>query len=130
MATQQEELDRLGCQVIMVASNGNRDSALKFCEFTNLSFQLLLDSSRQFYRLLGLKRSINNVWRVATLKGYAEEKVAGVPETLALTGDDLHVMGGDFVVDTNGRLVFAYASKTPRDGPTVDQVLDELRSMK
>lgn len=96
----------------------------------NLSFQLLLDGSRQFYRLLGLKRSINNVWRVATLKGYAEEKVAGVPETLALTGDDLHIMGGDFIVDTHGRLVFAYASKTHRDRPTVDQVLDELRLMK
>ena len=130
MAAQREELDSLGCQVIVVASNGNQDSALKFCELINLSFQLVLDGSRQFYRLLGLKRSISNVWRVATLKGYAEEKVAGVPGTPALTGDDLHVMGGDFVVDSHGRLVFAYASKTPWDRPMVDLVLDELHSMK
>ena len=62
-----------------MASNGNRESGLKFRESANVSFPLLLDGSRRFYTLLGLKRSVKAVWSMPTLKSYAEEKVAGLP---------------------------------------------------
>ena len=114
----------------MVASNGNRDSALQFRETVKLLFPLFLDGSRLFYRQLGLKRSIKAVWSVATLKAYAEEKVAQVPETPALAGDDLHVLGGDFIADTNGKLVYAYPSQTSSDRPSVDNIVDELNLLK
>lgn len=114
----------------MVASNGVRDSGLEFMKSANLSFPLLLDGTREFYRHLGLKRSIKAVWSVPTLKSYAEEKVAEVPPTPALAGDDLHVLGGDFVVDREGKLVYAYPSKTSSDRPTIEQVLEELKSWK
>ena len=45
---QQEELDSLGCQVIVVASNGVRESGLEFIKSTNLTFPLLLDGTREF----------------------------------------------------------------------------------
>lgn len=113
-----------------MASNGIRDSGLEFIKSSKLSFPLLLDGTREFYRRLGLKRSIKAVWSVPTLKYYAEEKVAEVPPTPALLGDDLHVMGGDFVVDREGKLVYAYPSKTSSDRPTIDKVLEELKSLK
>ena len=113
-----------------MASNGIRDSGLEFIKSTSLTFPLLLDGTREFYRRLGLKRSIKAVWSVPTLKYYAEEKVAEVPPTPALVGDDLHVMGGDFVVDREGKLVYAYPSKTSSDRPTIDKVLEELKSLK
>ena len=65
-----------------------------------------------------------------TLKYYAEEKVSKVPPTPALAGDDLHVMGGDFVADREGKLVYAYPSKTSSDRPTIGKVLEELKSLK
>ena len=122
-------LTDLGCQVIVVASNGNRESGLKFRKMVDLLFPLLLDGERQFYRRLGLKRSITAVWSVMTLKAYAEEKVAEVPPTLALPGDDLHVLGGDFIADSSGKIVFTYPSKTSSDRPSIARLLDELRSL-
>ena len=88
-----------------------------------------MDGSRQFYRLLGLKRSIKAVWSVNTLKSYAEEKIAEVPPTPALPGDDLHVLGGDFIADAIGKIVFTYPSKISSDRPSIDGLLDELRSL-
>ena len=113
-----------------MASNGVRDSGLEFIKSSTLPFPLVLDGTRLFYRQLGLKRSIKAVWSVATLKAYAEEKVAEVPPTPALDGDDLHVMGGDFILDKSGKLIYAYPSKTSSDRPTIDQVLSELKSLK
>ena len=115
--------------MVIVASNGIRDSGLQFLESAKSKFLLLLDGARHFYRQLGLKRSIKAVWSVATLKSYAEEKVADVPPTPALPGDDLHVMGGDFIVDVEGKFVFAYASRTSSDRPAVDKLLQELGSL-
>ena len=109
-----------------MASNGNRKSGLRFRESVSLSFPLLLDGLRQFYRQLGLRRSIKAVWSVPTLKSYAEEKVAGVPPTPALDGDDLHVLGGDFIADRDGKLVFTYPSKTSSDRPSIDNLLENL----
>ena len=122
-------LTDLGCQVIVVASNGNRESGLEFVKLVNLSFPLLLDGERQFYRRLGLKRSITAVWSVKTLKSYAEEKIAKVPPTPALPGDDLHVLGGDFIANSSGKIVFTYPSKTSSDRPSIARLLDELRSL-
>ena len=122
-------LTDLGCQVVVVASNGNRESGLEFRKLVNLSFPLLLDGERQFYRRLGLKRSIVAVWSVKTLKSYAEEKIAEVPPTPALPGDDLHVLGGDFIANSSGKIVFTYPSKTSSDRPSIARLLDELRSL-
>lgn len=116
--------------MVVVASNGKRESGLEFCKLVNLPFSLLLDGSREFYRRLGLKRSVKAVRSVATLKSYADEKVAGVPSTPALDGDDLHVMGGDFIADQDGKIVYSYPSKTSSDRPSFDKILETLRSIK
>ena len=42
-------------------------------------------------------------------------------------GEDLFQLGGDFVLDEAGRLVFAYPSKTSTDRPSVTVLLDAVR---
>lgn len=116
------EFREAGCQVVAVA-RGTNESALKWLDNVKLPFSLLLDINLTLYRNLGLKRSVKAVWSVSNIVGYAEEKVAGVPGAPAYEGDDLHVMGGDFVVDSTGKLVYAYSSKTSSDRPSVDDVL-------
>ena len=43
------------------------------------------------------------------------------------SGDTLQ-LGGDFVVDRDGRLAYAYRSRGPDDRPSVDDLLDAVRS--
>ena len=90
-------------------------------ERTEFSYPLLLDKDRKLYRQLGLRRSAA-IWNVSTLVGYAEEKIAKVSGVPAYAGDDLHVMGGDYITDSRGKVVYAYSSKTQRDRPNVSDL--------
>ncbi len=108
---------------MVVVARGIRESAMKWIDNNNFTFPLLLDMERRLYRVLGLRRSVLGVWRINSVLGYAEEKVAGVKGTPAYEGDDLNVMGGDFVVDSRGTLVYSYRSTNARDRPTVDELL-------
>ena len=41
--------------------------------------------------------------------------------------DDVHQLGGDFVLDRTGRVVFEYRSRDPADRPSVSELLEALR---
>ncbi len=118
-------LEGLGCQVVVVA-RGTAESAEKWLEYTKLTFPLLLDFDLKLYRHFGLRRSVSAVWSIPTLLSYAEEKVAGVPPAPSYPGDDIHVLGGDFIVDSRGQLVYAYLSKFSSDRPQLDDVFETI----
>ena len=42
--------------------------------------------------------------------------------------DDPHQMGGDFIVDKEGRMILIHPSQTPADRPSVIALLDALSS--
>jgi hypothetical protein len=44
--------------------------------------------------------------------------------------DDYYQAGGDFLVDREGNVLFAYRSHNPSDRPSVDQLLEEVRKLK
>ena len=116
------EFQEAGCQVVAVA-RGTVESGLKWLNNVKLPFPLLLDIKLALYRNLGLRRSVKAVWTISSIVSYAEEKVAGIPGAPAYEGDDVHVLGGDFIVDSTGKLTYAYSSKTSSDRPSVDEVL-------
>ncbi len=113
----------------MVVARGTADSARKWLEYTKVSFPLLLDFGLELYRQFGLKRSVEAVWSISTLLAYAEEKVDGVPPAPSYTGDDIHVLGGDFIVDNKGQLLYSYLSKFSSDRPKVDHVFQTISQL-
>ena len=111
-------------------ARGIQESGRKWLEFTEHTFPLLLDINRELYRRLGLGRSVAGVWSVAVITNYAEEKLADVPAAPRYPGDDLHTMGGDFIVDSDGKVVYAYLSKSSQDRPDVSELLDSLKERR
>lgn len=103
-------------------ARGTRESAEKWFEHTKLTYPLLLDSDLILYRHFGLRRSVTAVWTTPTLKSYAEDKVTGVASAPSYPGDDLHVLGGDFIVDSTGKVLFAYCSKFSSDRPSLNEI--------
>ena len=121
----QGELEKLGCKVVVVA-RGTVPSAKKWLEVNKFPYPLVLDLEMKMYRELGLKRSVAGVWNIPALIAYAEEFVAGKLDTNRYEGDDIHIMGGDFITDASGTLVLAYSSSNSRDRPSVDTILKTL----
>lgn len=109
----------------MVVSFGERHGALLWRQETSCPYPVLLDGSRQLYKLLGFKKSVSRVYCVKTLAYYADQKAAGraFPKPYEDVVDDPYQMGGNIVLDKDGKIVFVYRSKTASDRPSITALL-------
>ena len=122
------QLQALGCQVVIVAQ-GSKESGVQWKKDYGLPFTLLIDRGMKFYRLFGLRREIKSVFKVETFTDYAARVIAeGSLGGKAYAGDDLTVMGGDFIVRQNGEVVFTYVQKSQLDRPAVSDLLQCLKN--
>ena len=125
------EFERLGCQVVVVYC-GTQQNGLTWLQKTGCPFLHLLDPDRVFYRQVGLRRFLKDTVCVKTYVRYADEFVAGTfpPKGLSVfdyPGTDAAVMGGDFIVDSTGKLLYAHHSKNQYDRPDIETLLKVLQ---
>ncbi len=91
-----------------------------------LPFPMLADPDRQIYRMFGLGRgSLRQIWSLGTLKLYAQLLRQG--RTLHRPTQDTRQLGGDFVIDRQGRLVAGFWPASPDDRPSIDALIEAVR---
>ncbi len=89
----------------------------------DVPFPLLTDPTRSTYRRYGLGRgSARRVWGTKAARAYAGLLRKGGRKLKMPTEDTLQ-LGGDFVIDRQGRIAFAYRSAGPDDRPPVEDLL-------
>jgi len=87
-----------------------------------LPFPLLADPERIIYRRFGIGRgSLTDVWSLGTLKLYWDLLRRG--RKLRVPGQDTRQLGGDIVIDGDGRLAFAFRPRSPDLRPTVGELI-------
>jgi len=124
-------LESAGIKVVVV-SFGNQTGAEQWLKDTGCNLPLYLDEERLLYCKLGLGRSVGKVWSLSTINYYAEQLAQGRPLPQAVQGveDDPLQMGGDFTFRMEDRtLVMKHCSKTPKDRPSLTQILQRLKSL-
>ena len=91
-------------------------------------FPAYCDPEWTVYRQLGLRRMIG-VGGKPTQRAliYAERKIQGIPFPYPYEGDDLFIMGGDFIVKRDGEIVYAL-HQTTVDRPGIDDLLSCLKA--
>ena len=110
----------------MVVASGTREGGLKWLEKYGLPFPLLLDQKLVLYRMFGIRRSVQVAWDLNIFIAYAEAVAGGRVDNIAFSGDDVTVIGGDFIVDASGKLLYSYCSKEQYDRPSVDELFEIL----
>ena len=108
----------------MIVGCGNRHFAQAFREDLGFSTPLYVDTKREAYRALGLKRGILRTLSLGTLKGMVRAWRTGARQR-GVKGDPWQ-MGGVLVVLPGGRLAYRYLSDVPGDHPPVADVLAAL----
>lgn len=121
-----QELEDRGCKVVMVTRGYTCSDAKEWLEMHQLPYPLLVDPELKLFKELGLKRSVKKVWGIKTMVSYAEERLAGVVASRAYEGDDVHLMAGDYISDSTGKLVFSYNGTDSQDRPSTKQLLSAL----
>ena len=87
------------------------------------------DPDRAAYRAFGLEETTwLSFFRLSVLWGYVKLMARGGRLRRPYEGENVLQLGGDFVLDCDGRVVFAYRSRFATDRPTVAALLAALRT--
>jgi hypothetical protein len=122
------EIEQLGGQVLAISFTPAAKAAV-FLEKHPVPFQLLCDPNREAYRAFELGRTWwLRILNPLVLGRYLRILVRGRKPLKPDEGDDLMQLGGDFVLDAERRLVFAYASKNATDRPAVDALVQAVKT--
>ncbi|KAG7219614.1 hypothetical protein INR49_018952 [Caranx melampygus] len=110
---------------VLVVSFGGLEGAQLWLQQTGCTFDMLLDPQRKVYRSFGLGSSYAKVMKFSCLLQYSEYGVAkrDAPDIPPRLLEDIYQLGGDFVLDEAGKVIFSHPSKNPLDRPTVTNVL-------
>ena len=113
-----------GAELIFVG-NGNRSFALAFKKDYGIEAALYVDTKRDAYRALEMKRSIGaTIASLATWKSGLRVLRSGFRQG-TIQGDAFQ-LGGVLVVRPGGRIAYRYLSDSAGDHPPVEDVLAAL----
>lgn len=117
-----DRLDDLGDASIAAVTFADVERLAAHREHLDLPFPLLADPERALYRRFGLDRA--PLWRIynpGTLRLYGRLLARG--RRLRRPVDDTRQLGGDFVIDADGRLAAAFRPRSPDDRPPIDHLV-------
>lgn len=129
---QQGDLDRYRATVVVVTFERHRTFRLpaavgQFSRSEGLSYPILSDPGRRLYAAFGLRRK--SVIRLLTpsivatyLRGLGSGRWPRLPR------GDLGQLGGDFVLDAHGLVVFAHRGRDAADRPPIEAIVAAVRA--
>ena len=122
-----EEFRRLGAEVLVV-TQARPELLAAFLRDHPLPFLAVADPERAAYRAFGLERTTwATMLRAGVLLRYLRLILRGWRPQQVRAGEDVLQLGGDFVLDGEGRLSYAYRSAEPTDRPSVEALLHAMR---
>jgi hypothetical protein len=123
-----DSLAEVGCSVLVVCQ-AKPEVLSRYLARQSWTAPVVADPDRAAYRVFGLERTgWLTFFRPRVLWGYLRGMFRGYGLKAPYAGEDVLQLGGDFVLDRTGTVVFAHPSATPTDRPTVPQVLDAIRA--
>ena len=128
MAAARDRFAARGCSVLVVSQAGPEVLSLYLSRF-QWAVPLVCDPERAAYAAFGLDRTRwLTFFKPQVLWGYFRGMIAGYRVRKPYAGEDLLQLGGDFVLDRERNVVYAYASADPTDRPTVPDLLAAVAS--
>jgi len=124
-----DRLDELGEETEVVVVTFTRAENLdRYLAVNDLPFVVLIDPDRVAYSAFGLERaSLLRVWGGRALWKYVQLLAQGRWRDLRRPVEDTRQLGGDFIVDPDGVLVYGFWGAGPADRPSVDELIAAVR---
>jgi peroxiredoxin len=128
MVSAKDRIQRVGAEVIFVAYHDPELMMSKMLRDLDLKFVLLLDGAREAYAQWGLQTgSLKNILRPGLAWAVLKLVLKRSP-SLGTAPPHHNQLGGDFVVDRSGKLVFVNRMKSVYDRADIDEMLAAVRA--
>ncbi len=122
-----DRLEEFGDAAVVLVTFTRPRNLRGFRHRLRLRYPVVADETRDVYRDYGLGRgSWWRIWGPRALLTYARLVRAG--RKIERPREDTLQLGGDFVVDRDGRLAYAFRSNAPDDRPPVDALVEAVRA--
>lgn len=123
MAKAHDRFKAADCGVVVV-SQGKPEVLAHFEKRNGFPFPVTGDPERRAYKAFGLER----VWWFTFLMpwvlwGYLVRIVTGTVPRMPYLSEDVTQLGGDFLLDQAGKVLWSFKSGDPSRRPTVEQML-------
>jgi hypothetical protein len=124
-----QEIRRCGAEVLAV-TQARPEFLAAFLRDEPLPFPLVADPERAAYRAFGLERAAwATLFRPTVVWHYLRLLLRGWGLRWPRSGEDLRQLGGDFILDAQGRFVFAHRSAEPTDRPALTTLVKTLQDL-
>jgi alkyl-hydroperoxide reductase/thiol specific antioxidant family protein len=121
----QAEFDRRAVSIAVI-SFAEPAKLIRYQNDHQWPFAIFADPNRSAYNVFRLNRlSWFRVFSPATLRFYFRS-VREREQRYRYGTDDIYQGGGDFLIDRDGNILFAYRSRDPADRPPVSRLLQEI----
>jgi peroxiredoxin len=122
-----DEIQRLDGEVLAITFATPTQLA-DFAHEVALPFPIVIDVERKAYQAFALGRTnVVGFLRAGVVWHYLQLIFRGWRPKIPTENSDLWQLGGDFVVDRAGRLIFAHASQDATDRPAINDLLTAIR---
>jgi peroxiredoxin len=92
-------------------------------------FPLVSDPNRRAYEIFGLERlPMASFFRPAVLAGYLRLMFRGRMPRRPIQGEDVQQLGGEFILDANRKLIYAFRNNDPTKHPKIAELFEVLRT--
>ena len=109
---------------VLAVSQATPTVLAKFLQHSPQPFPVVCDPDRIAYRAFDLERtSWLSFFHPVTVWEYLSLIVRGGKVRVPYRGEDVLQLGGDFVLDRTGNVVFEYRSRTATDRPSIAALL-------
>ena len=96
-----------------------------------LPFPVLSDTSLSAYRAFGIGRgTVRRVWGLRMVRRYIEIFREQGFELPGKATEDTLQLGGNFIIDPDGILIYGYWGKGPDDRPSVRALIDTIETAR
>jgi peroxiredoxin len=123
-----QEIRALGGDVLVI-SFAQPNFVTMYRKDKPLPFPVVSDPTLAAYRAFGLERvSWASFLRSGTILKYLALIFRGWIPRRPNEGEDVLQLGGDFILDEQRRLVYAFRGKAPTDRPSARELVEAVRS--
>jgi peroxiredoxin len=120
-----DHLDQFGDARIAVITFATVERLAAYRRHLRLSFDVVADTDRTLYRLLGAERgNRRQVWSAGTIRMYARLIRAG--RRLGKPTEDIRQLGADVVIGRDGLLRYLTLPSTPDARPPISELIAAL----
>ncbi len=126
MIERKDEIEKIGARVLLVAYDKPSLLGAKMMRGLETPYELLLDVKKEAYRRWGLGRTTLRQSVLSPTLGLRYVKLLLRGERFLGFAPDMLQLGGDFSVDREGRIAFAYAMRDNGDRVAVPELIAHL----